>query len=149
MPRALASATPWFTDFTIDLSRGFRALKIWFIMKEQGARAVGAAIQENVRLARALGDAIDADDRFELLAPVQLNIVCFRYRAPGMDDGELDTFNDELVLRLQESGEAVTSSTNVGGRRAIRVNITNHRTREDDLTILLDALKTLAREMLA
>jgi glutamate/tyrosine decarboxylase-like PLP-dependent enzyme len=148
MPRGLASATPWFTDFTIDLSRGFRALKIWFLIKEQGARAIGAAIEENVRQARLLGDAVDADACFELLAPVQLNIVCFRYRAPGQDDGELDRFNDELVVRLQESGIAVTSSTNVGGRRAIRVNITNHRTRDEDLTILLDALKRLAGEML-
>ena len=80
-------------------------------MKEQGARAIGAAVEENVRQARALGDAIDADDRLELLAPVQLNIVCFRYRVPKMSDGDLDRFNDELVLRLQESGIAVTSST--------------------------------------
>ena len=110
MPRGPASGAPWFTDFTMDLSRGFRALKIWFLMKEQGARAIGAAVEENVRQARALGDAIDADDRLELLAPVQLNIVCFRYRVPDMSDGELDRFNDELVLRLQESGIAVTSS---------------------------------------
>jgi glutamate/tyrosine decarboxylase-like PLP-dependent enzyme len=149
MPHGLASGTPWFTDFTLDLSRGFRALKIWFVIKELGARALGEAIEENVRQARALGEAIDADQRFELLAPVQLNVVCFRYRAPGMDDGELDRFNDDLVVRLQQSGIAVTSSTNVGNRRAIRVNITNHRTRDEDLTILLDALARLAGEMLA
>jgi aromatic-L-amino-acid decarboxylase len=149
MPRALASGTPWFTDFTIDLSRGFRALKIWFVMKELGANAVGAAIEENVRLARVLGEAIDADGRFELLAPVQLNIICFRYLVPGMSDGELDLFNDELVIRLQESGVAVTSSTSVGARRAIRVNITNHRTREEDLAILLEELSHLAEQMLA
>jgi glutamate/tyrosine decarboxylase-like PLP-dependent enzyme len=148
MPRGLASATPWFTDFTIDLSRGFRALKVWFVMKELGARAIGAAIEENVRQARLLGQMIDADDAFELLTPVQLNIVCFRYRTPGMSDGELDRFNDELVIRLQESGIAVTSSTTVGDKRAIRVNITNHRTRDEDLTILIDGLKKLAKEML-
>ncbi|HEX4513728.1 MAG TPA: pyridoxal-dependent decarboxylase, partial [Polyangiaceae bacterium] len=148
-PRGPSSGAPWFTDFTMDLSRGFRALKIWFSLKEQGARAIGAAVEENVRQARALGDAIDADDRLELLAPVQLNIVCFRYRVPKMSDGDLDRFNDELVLRLQESGIAVTSSTNVGSRRAIRVNVTNHRTRDEDLAILLDALKRLAAEMLA
>jgi aromatic-L-amino-acid/L-tryptophan decarboxylase len=118
-------------------------------MKEQGARAIGSAVEENVRQARALGDAIDADDRLQLLAPVQLNVVCFRYRVPEMSDGELDRFNDELVLRLQESGIALTSLTNVGSCRAIRVNITNHRTRDEDLTILLDALKRLAAEMLA
>ncbi|HVA34397.1 MAG TPA: pyridoxal-dependent decarboxylase, partial [Candidatus Baltobacteraceae bacterium] len=89
MPRGLASATPWFTDYTIDLSRGFRALKIWFVVKEQGARNLGAAIEENVRQAKLLGQMIDGDEDFELLAPVQLNIVCFRYRAPGRSDGEL------------------------------------------------------------
>jgi aromatic-L-amino-acid/L-tryptophan decarboxylase len=145
MPRGLADATPWFTDYTIDLSRSFRALKVWFVLKEQGARALGAAIEENVRQATLLGEMIDADECFELLAPVQLNIVCFRYRAPGLSDGELDRFNDDLVIRLQESGIAVTSSTSVGGRRAIRVNITNHRTRDEDLAILLNALKELAK----
>ncbi|HLX26251.1 MAG TPA: pyridoxal-dependent decarboxylase, partial [Candidatus Cybelea sp.] len=147
MPRGLASATPWFTDFTIDLSRGFRALKVWFVVKEQGARALGSAIEENVRQAKLLGELVDRDEAFELLAPVQLSIVCFRYRVPAMSDGELDRFNDELVIRLQESGTAVTSSTTVGDKRAIRVNITNHRTRDEDLTILLDALKKLAEEM--
>jgi aromatic-L-amino-acid/L-tryptophan decarboxylase len=62
-----------------------------------------------------------------------------------LSDGELDRFNDDLVIRLQESGIAVTSSTSVGGRRAIRVNITNHRTRDEDLAILLNALKELAK----
>jgi len=149
MPRGLAGGAPWFTDFTLDLSRGFRALKVWFSIKELGARAIGEAIEENVRQARAFGEAVDADPRFELLAPVQLNIVCFRYRAPGMDDGELDRFNDELTIRLQDGGIAVISSTSVGNRRALRVNITNHRTRDDDLTILLEALARIAAEMLA
>jgi glutamate/tyrosine decarboxylase-like PLP-dependent enzyme len=144
MPRGLASGTPWFTDLTIDLSRAFRALKVWFVVKEQGANALGAAIEENVRQAKLLGAMIDADPNFDLLAPVQLNVVCFRYRTPGRGDGELDTLNDELVIRLQESGIAVTSSTTIGGRRAIRVCILNHRTRDEDLTILLDALRGIA-----
>lgn len=149
MTRGLASGMPWFTDFTLDLSRGFRALKVWFTLKEHGARAIGEAIEANVRQAKLLGTAIDADDRFELLAPVHLNVVCFRYRPAGMTEAEIDAFNDELVIRLQESGEAVTSATTVGQRRAIRVNITNHRTRDQDITILLDALRRLAGEMLA
>jgi glutamate/tyrosine decarboxylase-like PLP-dependent enzyme len=148
MPRGLAAATPWFTDYTIDLSRSFRALKVWFVVKEQGARRLGEAIEENVRQAKRLGELIDADDAFELLAPVQLNIVCFRYRIQGYGDAALDRFNDDLVVALQESGIAVTSSTTVGNKRAIRVNITNQRTREEDLTILLDALKKIATEML-
>jgi glutamate/tyrosine decarboxylase-like PLP-dependent enzyme len=149
MPRGLAAATPWFTDYTIDLSRSFRALKVWFIVKEQGARRLGESIETNVRQARRLGELVDADGSFELLAPVQLNIVCFRYRVPGYGDAQLDRFNDELVIALQESGIAVTSSTTVGNKRAIRVNITNHRTRDDDLSLLLDSLKRLARDLLS
>jgi aromatic-L-amino-acid decarboxylase len=144
MPRGLASGQPWFTDFTLDLSRGFRALKIWFTIKEHGAAKLGAAIAENVRQARLLGDLIDADRHFELLAPVQLNIVCFRYRAPGLDEAALDAFNDELVIRLQESGEAVASSTTVGTHRAIRICIVNQRTTDADLAYTLDAIKRIA-----
>lgn len=144
MPRGLASAQPWFTDFTIDLSRGFRALKVWFTLKTFGAAALGAAMEANVRQAKLLADLVDADDRFELLAPVGLNIVCFRYRREGMDESELDAFNDELVIRLQESGEAVASSTTIGGRRAIRVCIVNQRTKDEDVLRTLDALRRLA-----
>ncbi|HXP93251.1 MAG TPA: pyridoxal-dependent decarboxylase [Candidatus Binatia bacterium] len=144
MSRGLAGGAPWFTDFTLDLSRGFRALKIWFTMKEHGTRRLGEAIETNVRQARRLGEMVEADDAFELLAPVALNIVCFRYRRAGYGDEELDRLNDELVIRLQESGLAVTSSTTVDGKRAIRANITNHRTRDEDLTFLLDALKRIA-----
>jgi len=147
MPRGLASAQPWFTDFTLDLSRGFRALKVWFTIKEQGAQRLGAAMEENVRQARYLGDLIDSDSDFELLAPVQLNIVCFRYRRAGLSEDELDRFNDELVIRLQESGEAVTSSTNVGSRRAIRVCLVNQRTKDEDLAYTLAALKRLPAQI--
>lgn len=147
MSRGLASAQPWFTDFTLDLSRGFRALKVWFTIKEHGAQRLGEAMEANVRQARYLGELIDADNDFELLAPVQLNIVCFRYRREGLSEGELDAFNDELVIRLQESGEAVTSSTNVGSRRAIRVCLVNQRTRDEDLVYTLAALKRIAAEI--
>lgn len=147
MPRGLASGQPWFTDFTLDLSRGFRALKIWFALKESGARAIGAAMESNVRQARLLGDLIDADSDFELLAPVQLNIVCFRYRLPDAEEPAIDAFNDELVVRLQESGEAVASSTIVSGHRAIRICIVNHRTTDADLSYTLAALKQIANSL--
>jgi glutamate/tyrosine decarboxylase-like PLP-dependent enzyme len=147
MPRGLASAQPWFTDFTIDLSRGFRALKIWFTIKEHGALGLGEAMEANVRQAKLFADLVDADDDFELLAPVQLNVVCFRYRRAEMNEDELDRFNDELVIRLQESGEAVTSSTNVGSRRAIRACLVNHRTQDEDLAVTLSAIKRIASAM--
>jgi glutamate/tyrosine decarboxylase-like PLP-dependent enzyme len=147
MPRGLASGQPWFTDFTVDLSRGFRALKAWFTLKHFGTERLGEAIAENVRQARLLGDLVDADRDFELLAPVQLNIVCFRYRREGLDENQLDRLNDELVIALQESGEAVASSTTVGSRRAIRCCILNHRTTDEDLVRTLDAIKRIGHTL--
>jgi glutamate/tyrosine decarboxylase-like PLP-dependent enzyme len=144
MPRGTAGGTPWFTDYTIDLSRGFRALKTWFTIKEHGTKRLGEAIENNVRQAKLLAATIERRAAFELLAPVQLNIVCFRHKGAGLAGTELDRFNEELVTRLQESGTAVTSLTTVDGKRAIRVNITNHRTRDDDLVVLLDALERIA-----
>lgn len=144
MERGLASATPWFTDYGIDLSRGFRALKIWFTIQEHGSERIGAAIEANVRQASMLGSLIDAHQYFELLAPVQTNVVCFRYRPTGMSEAQLDTFNDNLVIALQESGDAVVSSTTVNSRRAIRICIVNHRTQDTDVRATLDALEKLA-----
>ncbi len=147
MPRGLASGEPWFTDFTLDLSRGFKALKVWFTIKEHGAKRLGAAMEENVRQAKLMGNLIDESDAFELLAPVQLNVVCFRYRPDHLEEGPLDRLNDEIVIRLQESGEAVTSSTTVGARRAIRVCIVNQRTTDDDVRITLAAIERIGNAL--
>jgi glutamate/tyrosine decarboxylase-like PLP-dependent enzyme len=147
MPRGLASAQPWFTDFTIDLSRSFRALKVWFTIKEHGSLELGRAMERNVNQARLLKDLVDDDRDFELLAPVNLNIVCFRYRRQELSEAELDKLNDDLVIELQESGEAVTSSTTIGGKRAIRVCIVNQRTTEDDIIRTFDALKRIANTL--
>ncbi|NNM98194.1 MAG: aminotransferase class V-fold PLP-dependent enzyme [Candidatus Eremiobacteraeota bacterium] len=147
MTRGLASATPWFTDYIPELSRSFRALKVWFTLKEQGADRIAAAIERNVEQASALGAAIDADPKLELLAPVRLNVVCFRYRPPGLDEAELDAFNDELVIRVQESGIAVVSSTSIGGKRALRACFVNHRTTEEDLGILLGGIRSLGESL--
>jgi glutamate/tyrosine decarboxylase-like PLP-dependent enzyme len=144
MPRGLASAQPWFTDFTLDLSRSFRALKVWFTIKEFGTQALGAAMEANVRQAKLLGDLVDGEPGFELLAPVQLNVVAFRYRRDGLNEDELDRLNDEIVIALQESGEGVVSSTTVAGKRAIRACIVNHRTTDDDIRYTLDAVKRIA-----
>jgi len=147
MTRGLASATPWFTDYIPELSRSFRALKVWFTLKEQGADRIAAAIERNVEQASALGAAIDADPQLELLAPVRLNVVCFRYRPHGLDEAELDAFNDELVIRVQESGIAVVSSTSIGGKRALRACFVNHRTTDEDLRILLDGIRALGESL--
>ncbi|MDQ2864921.1 MAG: aminotransferase class V-fold PLP-dependent enzyme [Candidatus Eremiobacteraeota bacterium] len=146
--RGLAGGEPWFTDLSPELSRGFRALKVWFTVKSFGARKIAEAIENNVRQAALLAEIVDAEDRFELLAPATLNIVCFRYCPPGRDAAESDEFNDELVIRLQESGEAVASSATIQERRAIRICITNQRTSDEDCKRTFSAIKRIAESML-
>jgi aromatic-L-amino-acid/L-tryptophan decarboxylase len=143
--RGLGSGEDWPCDYGPELSRGFRALKIWFALREHGMRKITAVVERNCEQARYLAERISMNCAFELSTPVTLNIVCFRFRAPGMDDSELDALNENIVADVQESGIAAPSTTRVRGRLAIRVNITNHRTMLPDLDILLDAVLAAGR----
>ena len=144
--RGLSAGEPWPCDFGPELSRGFRALKVWFTLKEHGTRKLAAAIEDNCRLARRLGDLVDGEPDLELLAPVTLNIVCFRLRSDALSSQQLDDLNENIVVELQERGIAAPSTTRIGGKLAIRVNITNHRTREADIDLLLASLLTIGGE---
>ncbi len=132
--RGLAAGSPWPCDYSLDMSRGFRALKTWFTLKAYGTERLGAMIDRTCALARCLEAKIAAEPKLELLAPVQLNIVCFRYRA---DDA--DRVNADIVASLHESGIAAPSATMLDGRLAIRAAIVNHRTGMRDIEALMSA----------
>jgi glutamate/tyrosine decarboxylase-like PLP-dependent enzyme len=134
----LAGGPPWPCDFGPDLSRGFRALKTWFTLKVYGTDALGAAISRTCGLARYLGDRVVEAPELELLAPVKLNIVCFRYRVG--DDAH--RVNARIAIDLQESGEVAPSTTLIDGRLAIRAAIVNHRTSRVEIDKLVE--KTIA-----
>jgi aromatic-L-amino-acid/L-tryptophan decarboxylase len=136
--RGLAGGSPWPCDFGPDLSRGFRALKTWFTLRVYGTDALGAVISRTCELARHLERRVRATPQLELLAPVELNIVCFRHR--GADP---DPLNARIVGDLHESGIAAPSTTMVAGRLAIRAAIVNHRTQERDIDALVDAVVAL------
>ena len=133
--RGLAAGTLWPCDFGPDLSRGFRALKTWFTLKVYGTEALGAMISRTCELARYLEIKIATARELELLAPVSLNIVCFRYRG---DDP--DRLNAKIVADLHESGIAAPSTTIIGNRLAIRAAIVNHRTEPRDIDAMLKAV---------
>jgi len=133
--RGLAAGSQWPCDFGPDLSRGFRALKTWFTLKVYGTDALGAMISRTCELARYLEIKIATSKELELLAPVSLNIVCFRYRG---DDA--DRLNARIVADLHESGIAAPSTTMIGHRLAIRTAIVNHRTEPRDIDALLKAV---------
>ena len=134
--KGLAAGAPWFSDFGPDLSRGFRALKTWFTLKTYGLDRIGRSIAHSCALARHLEARIRAEPRLELLAPVSLNIVCFRY---GTDDA----VNQKIVLELQEAGIAAPSTTTVRGHLAIRAAFVNHRTQTCDVDRMFDAVLRL------
>jgi glutamate/tyrosine decarboxylase-like PLP-dependent enzyme len=147
--RGLAANSPWPCDLGVDLSRGFRALKTWFTLKTYGTERLGAVITRSCELAGYLQARILAEPRLELMAPVQLNIVCFRYRADNADQ-----VNADLVIDVQESGIAVASTTLLDGQLAIRAAIVNHRTATSDIDALLSAVlefgaqRSLSRDQL-
>jgi aromatic-L-amino-acid/L-tryptophan decarboxylase len=145
LPRGLSAGSPWPCDFGPDLSRSFRALKAWFTLKVYGADALGAVISHTCALARHLETRIKATPELELLAPVELNIVCFRYRAG--DPNHLNELNEKIVMALQESGIAAPSTTTLDGRLAIRAAIVNHRTTRADIDALVDRTLSLGRTL--
>lgn len=132
--RGLAAGSPWPCDFGPDLSRGFRALKTWFTIKVYGAEKLGAVIAHTCALAEYMQRRMAEMPELELLAPVSLNIVCFRYRC-----ADADQVNAGIVVALQESGIAAPSTTTINGRFAIRAAIVNHRTDANDIDALLAA----------
>lgn len=135
-PRGVASGG-FLADYCFELSRGFKALKIWMSLKEHGVEKFGRLIDQNIAQAAYLTELIHAHPCLELMAPTSINIVCFRYRNEVATHDDLKALNTEIMLRLQESGVAVPSDTTVGGRHCLRVAINNHRTKRQDLDLLV------------
>jgi aromatic-L-amino-acid/L-tryptophan decarboxylase len=149
LPRGLAGGEFWPCEFGPELSRGFRALKIWFALKQHGTAKFGRLIAQNCAQAGYLAERVSGERDLELMAPASLNIVCFRFRACGLEGPSLDRLNEEIVEDLHEAGTAAPSTTRLAGRLAIRVNLTNHRTRRQDLDLLLDAVLATGRRRAA
>ncbi len=137
-----------FTEYGPQLSRGFRALKIWMGIKEQGIDKFRRLIEQNVAQARYLEGLVNTAADLELLAPVSLNVVCLRYRKAGQpSNDELNRLNRELLIRIQDSGVAVPSHTVLDGHYAIRVAITNHRSQQADFDLFIREVQRIGREL--
>ena len=138
-----------FAERGIELTRSFRALKVWMSLKAEGVAKYARLIEQNVTQAQYLAKLIASEAEMELLAPVALNVVCFRLRPRGLAEADLNALNKEVLLRVQESGVAVPSSTVLDGKFALRVAITNHRSRSEDFDILIRAIKENAAKPMA
>jgi aromatic-L-amino-acid decarboxylase len=143
----LASGDLWFTDYGLQLSRQFRALKVWMSIKEHGLDRFGRMISRNVEQAHYLGQLVEAEPDLELMAPIGLDIICFRFNPGGLEDNALDALNKEILMQLQERGIAAPSYTTLHGRYCLRVAIANHRSQPEDFDLLAREVVRLGGEL--
>ena len=145
-PRGIASAE-WLYEYGLQTSRGFRALNVWMALKEHGVEKFGRLIDQNIAQGRYLDGLIALEPLLESALPATINIVCFRYRPPGLDEATLKRLNVEIMMRLQEDGIAAISDTTVRGKHYLRVAINNHRTQRSDLDLLVREVIRLGRDI--
>ncbi len=150
-----------FWDYGVELTRRFRALKVWMMLRYYGARRISGAISEDIALAKYLSRRIEAAEDFELLAPVELSICCFRYvpkvlsemleRADERERAEinsaLDSLNERVMYRVQRGGRAYLSNATLRGRFALRACLVNFRTTRADMDLTLDIVREAAEEL--
>jgi glutamate/tyrosine decarboxylase-like PLP-dependent enzyme len=139
-----------FWDYGPELSRRFRALKVWMLLKGVGLDSLSAAIESNLACARYLESMVRACDDFEMVAPVELSIFCFRHvpvQLRSQSPQAIDAFNERLLVALQRDGSSYLSNATLGGRFALRGCVLNYRTTLRDMEILLDDLRRLAKSL--
>jgi len=134
---------PWYSEYGIQQTRGFRALKLWMTLQHLGRDGVRDLVARHVALARRLADLVDAAPDFERLAEVELSIVCFRYAPPRLrgDDRALDALNRRVMENVQASGTAFLTQTTLSDRFALRACVLHYATAERDLVALVDVVR--------
>ena len=145
--RGLASGKNWYSEYGLQLTRRMNSLKVWMSIKEQGLDKYGRLITQNVKQANYLASLIQSHDLLELMAPVGLDIVCYRFNPGGMSEAELNAFNKEILAELHERGLAIPSYTTLQGRYCLRVAISNHRSVMSDFDELARDTVALGREL--
>jgi aromatic-L-amino-acid decarboxylase len=145
--RGLAGGPEPFNNYGPELSRGFKSLKVWMSLKEHGLEKYIAMIRQNIAQAFFLGQLVQQEEQLELLTPVTLNIVCYRYISEGLTNEKLNLLNKEILISLQEQGIASPSSTILKGKYAIRVAITNQRSRQSDFELLVRETLRIGNEI--
>jgi glutamate/tyrosine decarboxylase-like PLP-dependent enzyme len=139
---------PWQSDYGFQLSRGFKALKAWMTIKEQGILKFARLIQKNIDQAQYLADLVENTPYLELALPPSLNVVCFRFRPAGIHNAALDDLNKRIEIELHESGIAVPSIVRIFGKNYLHVAITNHRSRREDFNLLVREVIRIGNDLL-
>jgi aromatic-L-amino-acid/L-tryptophan decarboxylase len=137
-----------FFEESLELSRRFRALKLWLSLRYHGMAAFRQSIAKDLAQARRLAKAIERQDELELLAPVELSAVCFRHRGTiGMSEEKLNSFNLELLKRIVARGRVYLSNASLRGKFCLRACIVNHRTKDADIDSIIPEVLEAAKEI--
>lgn len=143
-------SAPNYMDYGIQLGRRFRALKAWFVIRAFGREGLAARVREACRLARVVAGWVEADEGFELLAPVLMGVVCFRARAVGsISDEELDALNERLLARVNATGATYLTHTRLRGQLALRIAVGNVLTRERHLAQTWELVRLQHAELMS
>lgn len=145
--RGVASGSNWFSEYGLQLSRRFRALKIWMSLKEHGSDKFGEMIDRNIRQAAYLEKLVRENQLLEMMAPVGLDIVCFRYNPGSFETEELNALNKEIKLQIEERGIALPGYTTLKGAFCLRIAISNHRTTYEDFDLLVESVLNIGAEI--
>ncbi len=145
--RGVAAGHIWFSDYGLELTRQFRALKVWMSIKEHGLDRFGRMIARNVEQAHYFGQLVEKEPSMELTAPIGMDIVCFRFNPGGLNDDSLNMINKEILIRLHEQGIAVPSYTTLNKRYCLRIAIANHRSTQDDFDLLAKEVVRIGNEI--
>ena len=146
--RGLASGENWFSEYGLQLSRRFRALKVWMSLKEHGSERFGRMISRNVDQAYYLGALVNQYQDLELIAPIGMDIVCFRYNPGSLSLDELNALNKEIKLQIEERAIALPGYTTINGMYCIRCAISSHRVTNEDFDELVKSVSIIGKELL-
>jgi aromatic-L-amino-acid decarboxylase len=131
-----------YMDYGVQLGRRFRALKLWYVFRYYGRQGIISMLRESLRLAQLLQGLVEADETFELSAPVPFSLVCFRHRSDN-------AFNQRLLAEINATGEAFLSHTVLNGAFVLRFAIGNFQTTERDIRDTWSLIRKTAQHLLA
>jgi glutamate/tyrosine decarboxylase-like PLP-dependent enzyme len=143
--RGLASGEDWFSEYGLQLSRRFKALKVWMSLKEHGSERFGRMITRNVEQAHYLGELVNHNEHLELVAPIGLDIVCFRYNPGNLNLEALNALNKEIKLQIEEKAIALPGYTTLNKMYCIRVAISSHRCTNEDFDVLVNSVLSIGK----
>jgi aromatic-L-amino-acid decarboxylase len=137
-----------YCDWGIQLGRRFRALKLWFVIRSYGVKGLQEKLQHHMAMAEKLSDAIRSDPDFEIMAPVSLNLVCFRYRPQGLEDTDvLNTLNEGFLKMLNETGKVYLSHTRLNGQFVLRMVVAQTNVEQRHLEQAWGLIREVAGKM--